>query len=83
MSISKVLFATATLRLTLTCVVLHHVLVVSVGGLGEVHAHALDALDSPHGRVSPRPEQGELGLRVHVTAGASPAPELPKPKVTD
>ena len=26
--------------LSLTCVVLHHVLVVSVGGLGEVHAHA-------------------------------------------
>ena len=27
-------------QLTLTCVVLHHVLVVSVGGLGQVHAHA-------------------------------------------
>ena len=57
------------LGLTLTCVVLHHVLVVSVGGLGEVHAHALDPLDAPHGRVPPCPKQGQLGLWVHITAG--------------
>ena len=43
--------------LTLTCVVLHHVLIVSVGGLGEVHAHALDALDAPHG-MPPCPKEG-------------------------
>ena len=68
------LLAIATLEgLTLTCVVLHHVLVVSVGGLGEVHAHALDALDAldaPHGRVPPCPKQGQLGLWVHVTTTA-------------
>ena len=73
----KELLATATLGLTLTCVVLHHVLVVSVRGLGEVHAHALNA---PHGWVPPSPKQGELGLWVHVTASAL---ELPKPEVTD
>ena len=53
----KELLATATLGLTLTCVVLHHVLIVSVGGLGEVHAHALDALDAPHG-MPPCPKEG-------------------------
>ena len=31
----KELLATATLGLTLTCVVLHHVLVISVRGLGQ------------------------------------------------
>ena len=49
-------------RLTsLTCVVLHHVLVVSVGGLGEVHAHARH----PHGGMSPASKETELSPRVH------------------
>ena len=47
--------------LSLTCVVLHHVLVVSVGGLGEVHAHARH----PHGGVSPASKETELSPRVH------------------
>ena len=73
-SFKSKLFALPPLGLTLTCVVLHHVLVVSVGGLGEVHAHALDPLDAPHGRVPPGPKQGQLGLWVHVTAGALELP---------
>ena len=47
----------------LTCVVLHHVVVVSVGGLCEVHPHGPHA----HGRVPP-PKQTELGTRVHPAA---------------
>ena len=51
-------------QLTLTCVVLHHVLVVSVGGLGEVHAHAGHAPHADRG-VTPGVKQGERGPRVH------------------
>ena len=51
-------------QLTLTCVVLHHVLVVSVGGLGEVHAHAGHASHADRG-VTPGVKQGERGPRVH------------------
>ena len=50
------------LVLNLTCVVLHHVLVVSVGGLGDlgqVHPHV-------HGRMAPGPsEQTEPSARLH------------------
>ena len=50
------------LTLTLTCVVLHHVLVVSVGGLGhlgQVHPHV-------HGGVAPGPrEETEASAWLH------------------
>ena len=55
-------------RLTsLTCVVFHHVLVVSVGCLGEVHASHPHARHTPHthGRVPPPSKETELSAGVH------------------
>ena len=51
-------------QLTLTCVVLHHVLVVSVGGLGQVHAHAGHAPQADRG-VTPGVKQTHPCRRVH------------------
>ena len=50
---------TALRLVSLTCVVLHHVLVVSVGGLGQVHAR------DPHGGMSPASKETELSPGVH------------------
>ena len=55
---------------SLTCVVLHHVLVVSVGGLGEVHAR------HPHGGVSPTSKETELSPRVHQGLPSQPGAKL-------
>ena len=58
-SIFELLLFYWLLLVSLTCVVLHHVLVVSVGGLGQVHA------GHPHGGVPPACEEAQLSPRVH------------------
>ena len=56
-------------RLTsLTCVVLHHVLVVPICGLGDVHPRHPHPGHPGHGGMPPAREQAQLGTRVHGLA---------------